>query len=96
MFLIFIVKNLEDIFLSKLCLYMYAFIFISKMKNDIAVKLFVLLIRYQRWFTYLNIKRFILKFHSNFAYIIQYNNDNYSLCHVYEKWYEKPCYQLWL
>lgn len=48
MFLIFIIKNLEDIFLSKLCLYMYAFIFISKMKNDIAVKLLVLLIRYQR------------------------------------------------
>lgn len=37
MFLIFIIKNLEDIYVSKLCLYMYAFIFISKMKNDIAV-----------------------------------------------------------
>lgn len=48
MFLTFIIKNLEDIFLSKLCLYMYAFIFILKMKNDIAVKLLVLLIRYQR------------------------------------------------
>lgn len=48
MFLTFIIKNLEDIFLSKLCLYMYAFIFISKMKNGITVKLLVLLIRYQR------------------------------------------------
>lgn len=48
MFLTFIIKNLEDIFVLKLCLYMYAFILISKMKNDIAVKLFVLLIRYQR------------------------------------------------
>lgn len=48
MFLTFIIKNLEDIFLSKLCLYMYAFILISKMKNDFAVKLLVLLIRYQR------------------------------------------------
>lgn len=48
MFLIFIIKNLEDIYVSKLCLYMYSFILISKMKNDIAVKLFVLLIRYQR------------------------------------------------
>lgn len=50
MFLIFIIKNLEDIYVSKLCLYMYmySFILISKMKNDIAVKLLVLLIRYQR------------------------------------------------
>lgn len=46
MFLIFIIKNLEDIFLLKLWLYMYVFIFILKMKNDIVVKLFVLLIRY--------------------------------------------------
>lgn len=48
MFLIFIIKNLEDIYVSKLCRYMYAFILISKMKNGIAVKLLVLLIRYQR------------------------------------------------
>lgn len=48
MFLTFIIKNLEDIFVLKLCLYMYAFILISKMKNGIAVKLLVLLIRYQR------------------------------------------------
>lgn len=39
MFLTFIIKNLEDIFVLKLCLYMYAFILISKMKNGIAVKI---------------------------------------------------------